>query len=123
MARPTKFNPETAATIISAVRAGNYRTTAARLADIAPSTLYHWLKTGKEAEDGEFAEFFSAEKKAAHEAIAERVARIRRAAEGGQVIERLVVGARLAGVLRGQQARLTRSLPACERGCSGTSGD
>jgi hypothetical protein len=41
--RPRKLNPEVVGRFLTAIRAGNYRETAARLAGIGPSTMYRWL--------------------------------------------------------------------------------
>jgi hypothetical protein len=38
-----KLNPEVVGRFFTAIRAGNYRETAARLAGIGPSTMYRWL--------------------------------------------------------------------------------
>ena len=51
MARPTKRTPEARGRILGALRTGNYRSTAARLAGMAPSVLFAWL-----ADDSEFSE-------------------------------------------------------------------
>jgi hypothetical protein len=40
--RPGKLNPETLGRFFMAIRACNYRETAARLAGIGPSTMYRW---------------------------------------------------------------------------------
>jgi hypothetical protein len=42
MGRPTKFDEKTAQKILAAVKAGNTRTAAARMAGIAPSTFHDW---------------------------------------------------------------------------------
>lgn len=44
--RPSKFCPETAQKIITAVREGNYIETAAAYAGVCKDTLYQWLKDG-----------------------------------------------------------------------------
>ncbi|HXF72327.1 MAG TPA: hypothetical protein VNO79_06935 [Actinomycetota bacterium] len=49
MARPTKLSPEVQARICQAIRAGNYRETAARYAGIGISTFYAWLQRGERA--------------------------------------------------------------------------
>jgi transposase-like protein len=46
--KPRKLNPATAKVIVTAVRAGAHRETAARLAGIDQSTLWRWLQQGKE---------------------------------------------------------------------------
>ncbi len=45
--RPTKWNEETQAKIVQAIRAGNYIETASAFAGINKSTLYAWLKRGE----------------------------------------------------------------------------
>jgi hypothetical protein len=42
--RPSRLNPEVVATLLTAVRAGNFRETAAELAGVAPATMYRWLR-------------------------------------------------------------------------------
>jgi hypothetical protein len=41
--RPAKLNAEVVGRFLTAIRAGNYRETAARLAGIGPATMYRWL--------------------------------------------------------------------------------
>jgi len=41
--RPVKLNPEVVGRFFTAIRAGNYRETAARLAGIGPATMYRWM--------------------------------------------------------------------------------
>jgi hypothetical protein len=38
-----KLNPEVVGRFFTAIRAGNYRETAARLAGIGPATMYRWM--------------------------------------------------------------------------------
>lgn len=54
--RPPKFDDLKAQRIVNAVAACNSRRTAARLARIAPSTLFDWLARGRRGEPG-YAEF------------------------------------------------------------------
>ena len=49
MARPTKLTPEVEALILKALKAGNFRSTAARLAGVRPATLHRWLERGDPA--------------------------------------------------------------------------
>jgi transposase-like protein len=48
-----KYNAVRHEIIVNAVEAGNYRATAARLADVHPSQLYKWLEEGAQASDAE----------------------------------------------------------------------
>ena len=41
--RPVKLKPEVVGRFFTAIRAGNYRETAARLAGIGPATMYRWM--------------------------------------------------------------------------------
>lgn len=45
--RPAKLTAQREATILSALKAGNYRETVARYAGIGVSTLYAWLEKGE----------------------------------------------------------------------------
>jgi len=49
MARPTKLDPERQATIITNLERGIPQETAARLAGLAPATLYAWKSRGEAA--------------------------------------------------------------------------
>jgi hypothetical protein len=51
VARPTKLTPETHAKIVSLIRAGNFRETAAASAGIDSSTLRDWLRRGAKGEE------------------------------------------------------------------------
>lgn len=66
--RPTKLTPEVQEKIVSAIRAGNYAQVAARYAGIGETTFYAWMKRGREAKRGKFAEFQKAVKKAESDA-------------------------------------------------------
>lgn len=52
-----KFTPELTEVILTAVRIGNYFTTAASLAGIHINTLYRWLSEGED-EDSQYHEFY-----------------------------------------------------------------
>lgn len=56
MGRPSKLDDITAQRVIQAVAKGVPRDTAARLARISPTTLYKYLRLGREG-DPQFAEF------------------------------------------------------------------
>jgi transposase len=56
MPRPSKLDDLTAQRIYAAVAKGYPRDTAAKLAMIAPRTLYDWLRRGRSGEDG-YAQF------------------------------------------------------------------
>ena len=78
MGRPTKLDDLKAKRIVDAVAEGLPRDTAAKLARIAPSTLYSWLSRG---EDGEapYAELLERVKEAEAQGEQELVKRIRSA--------------------------------------------
>ena len=82
MARPTKLDDLTQRRITDALKAGNTRANAARMAAIAPSTLRDWERRG-ESGDPEFSAFSAAVKKADAEAEAAMVAVIHGAAQTG----------------------------------------
>jgi len=78
MARPTKLDDLLSKRIVMAIAKGLPRDTAAKLAGIAPSTLYLWLRKGDAGEEP-FSEFSDALKRAEAEGEAELVAIIREA--------------------------------------------
>lgn len=78
MARPTKLDDLVSKRIVNAIAKGLPRDTAAKLAGIAPSTLYLWLRKGDAGEEP-FSEFSDALKRAEAEGEAELVAIIREA--------------------------------------------
>lgn len=51
MARPTKLNPDMIQRICRVIHAGNYIETAAAYAGISKSSLYDWMKRGREERD------------------------------------------------------------------------
>lgn len=57
MPRHTSLTPEVARTILDAVRAGNFKTTAAAAAGVHRDSLYEWLRRGDEEPDSVFADF------------------------------------------------------------------
>jgi len=78
MARPTKLDDLVSKRIVTAIAKGLPRDTAAKLAGVAPSTLYLWLRKGAEGERP-YSEFSCTLKKAEAEGEAELVAVIREA--------------------------------------------
>jgi transposase len=81
MARPTKFDADVAARILTAIRVGNYMETAAAHAGISKDTLYAWLRKGARAKSGPLREFSDAVQKAIADAEVRNVAVIQRAAQ------------------------------------------
>lgn len=79
MGRPTKLDDLRAQAVINAVSEGLPRDTAARLARIAPSTLFDWLARGRDGES-RFAEFAERVKEAEAQAEQKLIAVIREAA-------------------------------------------
>jgi hypothetical protein len=73
--RPTDCTPETIKKIADLISVGNYATVAARVAGIADSTYYDWLKRGRNGEYP-FSEFSDAIKKAEADSETYRVSRI-----------------------------------------------
>lgn len=80
MGRPTKLTPEVQDRILQAIRAGNYRETAARYGGISPATFYRWLERGERARRGPFREFREAVERAESEAEVRYVAIVAKAA-------------------------------------------
>lgn len=58
--RPEKLSPEVQAKLVDALKKGNYRSTSARHAGIAYSTLRAWLDKGSKARSGKFRVLFDA---------------------------------------------------------------
>jgi transposase len=85
--RIPKLTPETQAAIARDISAGVPREHAAERAGIHRATLFRWLARGRK-KAGPFRDLCDAVKRAEADAVAASVARIRRAAQGGQVIER-----------------------------------
>jgi hypothetical protein len=86
--RPSKFTPDVKKTILETIAMGAPRCHAAERAGIDRSTLWGFLAKGKKDKKGEYFEFFNAVKKAEADFITVSMARIRKAASGGQVLER-----------------------------------
>jgi hypothetical protein len=74
--------------ILDTVGTGVPRCHAADRAGIDRSTLWAWLARGRKDKKGKFFEFSNAVKKGEADAVAGSVARIRKAAIGGQLLER-----------------------------------
>jgi transposase len=81
MARPSAFTPAAQEAVVTAVTAGNTRSTAAAYAGVARSTLQRWLARGKKARRGAFRDFWDRLKKAEAEAVIRNVAIVQKAAE------------------------------------------
>lgn len=78
MGRPSKFNDILAQAILKGIAKGLPRVTAAKAARIAPSTLFDWLRRGRDGEEP-FSDFSARLKAAEAESEAELVERIREA--------------------------------------------
>src|SRR6267142_3601228 len=79
MGRP-KLDPATTQRIVDLIRAGNYLEVAATAAGIHRSTLYRWLRHGREQKRGRYRMFLSQVEKAQAEAESRDVALIAKAA-------------------------------------------
>jgi hypothetical protein len=86
--RTPKLTPEVQKLIVDAVAACTPRHFAAQRAGIAQSTLRSWFARGRREKKGEYLAFLAAIKKAEAEAIITRVARIAKAGQGGQIVEK-----------------------------------
>ncbi len=82
--RPSKFTEETRRTIVSAIRAGNYRDSAALYAGIDERTFYRWMARG-EAEEPGYCQFCQDIKKAEGFAQVSSLGIIARAAVGSPI--------------------------------------
>ena len=83
MGRPSKLTPERAKRIVELIRAGNYAEVASKASGIGESTFYAWLERGRTARSGVYREFLEAVEKAAAEAEALYLERVRVAAASG----------------------------------------
>lgn len=89
--RPTKLTPALQDEIIKAIRAGNYMETAAAYQGVDKTTLYEWLRRGKAASRGIYAEFSHAIEKALAVAEIRDVMNIDNAAKGGVIIAKRTI--------------------------------
>jgi transposase len=80
MGRPLKLDDVTAQRIVAAVAKGLPRDTAAKLAAIAPRTLYGWLARGRDGEEP-YSQFLHRVKRAEAESEEEMVSRVREASK------------------------------------------
>ena len=80
--RRCKLTPDVTAQIVEAIEAGNRQETAARLAGIAETTLYDWMRRGEKGEVP-FSQFSQAIKKARAVSETEDIKTIRQAAKRG----------------------------------------
>lgn len=80
MARPSKFTPEVALSILNFVRSGNSQDAASQASGINPATYYNWQKKAS-AGDKRYVKFFEDVKQAKAEAEVRNVMIISDAAE------------------------------------------
>ena len=79
MGRP-KLDPATTQRVVDLIRAGNYLEVAATAAGIHRSTLYRWLRHGRDQKRGRYRKFLSQVEKAQAEGESRDVALIAKAA-------------------------------------------
>ena len=84
MARPSKLTPDTQTRFVAAIKLGLTYELAASYAGIDVRTFYAWMKRGAEEDDTIFSQFYHAVKQSEGHAAASCMARIVKAAEGGQ---------------------------------------
>lgn len=58
--RPSKLTPEVQKKIVKALKAGNYRSIAAKFAGVSYESLVTWYGRGRDARAGHFREFYDA---------------------------------------------------------------
>ena len=80
--RRTKLTPETHQKIVSAIRAGNYCTVAARYAGIPEGTFFRWMQRGRHEDSGIYREFHDAVKDGESAAEIRAVATVQKHMEG-----------------------------------------
>lgn len=83
MARPTKLTPEVKERISQAILMGATYELAAQYGGVSYDTFNEWMKRGAGATEGEFSEFFEAIKSAEGKAVVGWLAKIEKAATGG----------------------------------------
>lgn len=83
--RKTKLTPEMQTRICDALRAGNFRDTAAITSGICEKTLYTWINKGEESPNSIYGKFLQELKVAEQEAEARALAQIQKAANGFEV--------------------------------------
>jgi transposase len=83
MGRPTSLTPEVEKAIVLALRAGNYRDTAAQAAGIHRHTLRNWVIRGEQDEEP-FASFLAALEKAEAAGEKKLLREIRKGVDGWQ---------------------------------------
>lgn len=83
MARQLKLDDELRDRIALLIRAGVTVEIAAQAAGIAESTFYEWMERGRDAQSGQFREFYEAIEQARGEAESTRVVQIAQAANRG----------------------------------------
>src|SRR6267143_1594100 len=79
MCRP-KLDPATTQRVVDLIRAGNYLEVAATAAGIHRSTLYRWMRHGRDQKRGRYRRFLNQVEKAQAEAESRDVALIAKAA-------------------------------------------
>jgi|TARA_R100000084_G_C4641201_1_gene143950 hypothetical protein len=84
MGRPTKLNPKTQTKFIQGLKLGLTYELAASYAGVDRTTIFNWMRRGKEDEDGIYFDFFNAVKQSEGLCAAQCMTRIIRAAENGQ---------------------------------------
>jgi hypothetical protein len=83
MGRRSKLTPKLQEVIVHLIEQGNYDSTAAAAAGIAPSTFYRWLEQGEAASSGRYREFWEAVSCARAMAEVYAVSVVRTAADSG----------------------------------------
>tara|TARA_R110002020_G_scaffold150501_4_gene327316 strand:+ start:4615 stop:5025 length:411 start_codon:yes stop_codon:yes gene_type:complete len=84
MARPTKLNAETQKRFIDGLKLGLTYELASSYAGVDRTTIFNWMRRGKEEDEGIYVDFFNAVKAAEGQCAAICMGRIQRAAEAGQ---------------------------------------
>jgi len=84
MGRPTKLNPQTQLKFIQGLKLGLTYELAASYAGVDRTTIFNWMRRGKEETEGIYFDFVNAVKQAEGVCAANCMTRIIRAAENGQ---------------------------------------
>jgi transposase len=80
----SKYSPPVHEAIVAAIRQGNYKSTAARLVGIAPTTLTGWLRSGEADENSRYRQLYLECEQAEAEWESEMLGKVRAAAEKPQ---------------------------------------
>jgi hypothetical protein len=89
--RPTKLTPQVQKRLCALLVGGNYRDHACECCNISYDAFIQWIKRGRREGKGLYFQFLVAVKRAEAQSFKNALQTIRKAAKGGQVVERRTV--------------------------------